>query len=525
MDTKNGKETYESYSVIEDTHGKLIRPVEPDAPAGLVTRLRGSLPSFKDDGQRRAFKNILRFLALVLVFTLIARGTSAATMPRVALASPQRAEIADTVSAPATVKAAYTQPIQLPKGLVVDQALVVPGQKVNPEDPLFLLDTEKLATQQKREQIKLDEMNLNLQKLLRGEPYDSSALIGAQNTAAWSEADLAAARAREDAAIATANNAVNQAAAERDAAQNALNALKEDTSATEEQKKQAQERLAAAQAAVPAAEQARDAAVRSADDTMTKAARDLESAQVALAGAQVAAEKARREAADQKAQNALDAQAMELDIAEQQKLLETYQSASRDGHVYAGVSGTVLEILAAGDTVEDKPAALISDDSGGFRAEAMVDKTTAEQMSSGDSAEVAASGSFMSNNGMPGATVLSVGAPGENGMARVLFKLPAGDWKQGQNVTMTVTRSKQDYPLVVPLSAIHQGQNEYYVFLMETRSGVMGMESLVYKAVVNIEAKNNEYAAVSGPFGTDSKVVTSTTKPLADGDKVRMETK
>ena len=50
--------------------------------------LAGRLPRPAEAGQRRALGNILRFFALMLAFTLVARGAAAATLPSVSLVRP-----------------------------------------------------------------------------------------------------------------------------------------------------------------------------------------------------------------------------------------------------------------------------------------------------------------------------------------------------------------------------------------------------------------------------------------------------
>jgi len=74
--------------------------------------------------------NLLRFLAVILVLTLVARGTSAATLPKVSVSAPQAAEITETVSGTATVASSRETGVTAPEGLTVQEVLVSAGQKV-----------------------------------------------------------------------------------------------------------------------------------------------------------------------------------------------------------------------------------------------------------------------------------------------------------------------------------------------------------------------------------------------------------
>ena len=68
--------------------------------------LAARLPRPVEDSQRRALGNILRFVSLMLVFTLVARGAAAATLPRVGLSRPAAGEIVQALQAGGTVQGA-----------------------------------------------------------------------------------------------------------------------------------------------------------------------------------------------------------------------------------------------------------------------------------------------------------------------------------------------------------------------------------------------------------------------------------
>ncbi len=121
------------------------------------------LPRFRDESQKKAFENILKFMALVLIFTFVARGTAGATLARVDTVMPYPAEITESVSATGTVQAASSHTVAVPAGLSVQEALVVPGQAVKEGDAIALLDANEIAERRQRAQLALDAMNLNLE--------------------------------------------------------------------------------------------------------------------------------------------------------------------------------------------------------------------------------------------------------------------------------------------------------------------------------------------------------------------------
>ena len=163
-------------------------------------------PRFSDPAQRRAVGNIVKFVAALLVLTLIARGTSGATLPRVELSSPARSEIVDAITGTASVSSRDTLDVTAPQGLTIAEMPVAVGQNVKTGDPVAYFDADEVEEKLIRETASLDKLLLDLEKLERGENTDAASLESAQrslqrarqdyyNTKTQGEADIAVARA------------------------------------------------------------------------------------------------------------------------------------------------------------------------------------------------------------------------------------------------------------------------------------------------------------------------------------------
>ena len=137
------------------------------------------LPRFEDARQKRSLLNILRFAAIVVVFSLVARGTAGATKAKVELTSPAMSEIIEAVHTTGRAETVRSYSPQLPEGITVTETFVVPGQTVNAGDALFALNCDEASEQQQRQTILLKTMQLNLAQLQRGELANSSALLSA----------------------------------------------------------------------------------------------------------------------------------------------------------------------------------------------------------------------------------------------------------------------------------------------------------------------------------------------------------
>ena len=167
--------------------------------------------SKSDPEQRRSAGNIFKFLAILLVFTLIARGTSSATLARVVLATPERSEIISAISGNATVSPTDTIDITALEGLTITEMLANVGQNIEIGDAIAIFEIDDLEERRIREEANLNRMNLDLERLERGENIDTSSVESAERSLQ---------RAQED-----YNAAIRQGETDIDEARDALDAL------------------------------------------------------------------------------------------------------------------------------------------------------------------------------------------------------------------------------------------------------------------------------------------------------------
>ena len=172
-----------------------------------------SLPRFTDKTQRQAGGNIVKFLAGLLALTLIARGTSGATLARVDVAGPARGEIVESVTGSASVSVRDTYDITVPEGLTIVDILVGTGQTVNYGDVVALFDMEEIKEKQTRETANLDKLILELEKLERAVDTDSSSLESARRSLNRNLEDYNDVKTQGEEDVATAMEAFEEALA------------------------------------------------------------------------------------------------------------------------------------------------------------------------------------------------------------------------------------------------------------------------------------------------------------------------
>ena len=147
--------------------------------AERIKALINNIPRFSDDGQRRAFSGLLRFFALLMVLTLIARSAAASMLPVVRTTAPARAEIAVGYSGYAFISQSGTFEIFAPEGLKILEIYASAGQYINAGDPVARFDKGEVENKLTAEIAALDKLNLEMEKLSREENTDVSFLESA----------------------------------------------------------------------------------------------------------------------------------------------------------------------------------------------------------------------------------------------------------------------------------------------------------------------------------------------------------
>ena len=179
-------------------------------PKGVTKRfaefVRGA-----DPGQRRAAGNIFKFLALLLALTLIARGTSAATLARVDISTPSRSSIVEAVTGSATVSSRDTLDVTVPEGLTVTEMLAGVGQNVNTGDVIARFDPDEVAEKLLRETLSLDKMLFDLERYDRADTVDVSSIETALRSLRRAQDDYETTRRQGEAEVAAARAAFNEA--------------------------------------------------------------------------------------------------------------------------------------------------------------------------------------------------------------------------------------------------------------------------------------------------------------------------
>ena len=197
-----------------------------------------------DPRQRQRLGWIVRFFALLLVLTLIARGTAGATTPVVTVQKPSSGSVTKSVRTTGTVNLAGGTPFTVPTGLLVLSVLVQAGQTVRAGDALAIFDKDEVDRAVNAKRAALQQA---LTQAAQQEKRDTADSYAAQAALDAAEEALYSAQKSAEAANAAALSAAQSAEDSRNAA---LHALENEEEATAKQN--ALDRAAAAVTAADA---------------------------------------------------------------------------------------------------------------------------------------------------------------------------------------------------------------------------------------------------------------------------------
>ena len=262
---------------------------------------------------------------------------------------------------------------------------------------------------------------------------------------------------------------------------------------------------------------------RRAQDNLRSADRRVEDAENALALAEQNYDRSIRQATDSAVQNNVSAISARLDIDNQKAVVDAlYVLAVNEGLLYSDISGVVSGARAVGSTTGQDALVSFMDGAKGFEAHMQLTSIKADQLSVGDECKVTTGGGSMYYNPTVDGLISAISQPDEQDRVQVTIRLPEGSWTEGQRVDVQAIQDRSIYDMCVPLSALRSDNTGYYLFLVESKSTVLGIENIVTRVPVTVIASDDDMVAVQGPLGRDSQIITGSNKAVSVGDRVRI---
>ncbi len=207
-------------------------------------------------------------------------------------------------------------------------------------------------------------------------------------------------------------------------------------------------------------------------------------------------------------------------IAQKQQQLAALQKVKASGgKVKAQMGGVVSSVqLTVGEKTTDTAAFLLADTSGGLRFTTQISKEDAVYVDTGDTVTLKSGDQTWEDM-----TILSTETEKDH-TVKVTVYVPKKTISLGENVSMELCKTSEEYPITVPIAAIHSEKDKYFVYTMEKADTVLGGEYVAEKINVTIAEKNGEYAAIQdGDLSSGDSVIVDSDAVLSAGEKVRLQ--
>ncbi len=461
-----------------------------------------------DPSQVRALKRIGLFFLLMLAFTLVARGTAGATMPVVTIAKATMDTIEQAIHASGVIAPTASVNISAPESLLVQDVLVTEGVQINAGDTIARYYADAVDGEMARQKAKLTELNKQLSVLRKNEAVDPSAVENAQQELAMAQQDYDALIADYDAV----SNKMKKQRARVSRLDDEYSSLKDNAQADPAAVESARQNMESAQAQLDSLSTDRDAISKSMED----AQRNIEKAQLSVLQAERSYSQAAEDARYTQSMNSAQAGNVKLDISDVQKRIEELTAIQNNEYqLLAEQGGIVQAVNIAAGSPSQRIACTLEDTSQGYLFSFVLTKEQAQNVSYGTKMTVS-QGTEEEDCG-----VFGMSGPDAAGDITVTARLNRKTWQAGQ-AEVRITLSRNNYPYTLPISAVHTDNAGSFVFIVEEHKTTLGLSNVLVRIPVKIEETCETKAAVTGALTSDESVVSTSTKPITQGCKVRV---
>ena len=459
----------------------------------------------EDPAQTRALSHVVKFFLLMLLLTLIARGASGAILARVELCTPSQQTFSRSLSATGAAEARGHASVTVPGALTAAEVLVQPGSVVAAGDTLAVFEAGSVEAAITRKTAQRQQLLVQLEALEDPQTVSDQGVTSAQRE--LSRAKEALAKAKES--LSAAGSSAEAAQAELRRAEEALSqAAPDEVEAAQAALQAAQARAQEAEAVYSAASDALEGAELQAQD----AAERLEQAEEAYAQAQ-------KQAGRTDESNAASARLLQLDIeALEEELLSLTGLQAADCRLTAPAGGIVREVpLAQGGATGGGERITMDTEEAGYLLTFQTTQAEAEALQTGEKILMVSQNTLWEKVSEFQAVETDAGA--QTVTFTALLTTPG--WT-GDPVFISAELSQDSYGTGVPVSAIHRDGDGAYVYVFRSRLTILGLQNVAERVNVTVEDSYGGYAAIQGDISRDDSLISGSSKPLSDGDRVRV---
>ena len=197
------------------------------------------------------------------------------------------------------------------------------------------------------------------------------------------------------------------------------------------------------------------------------------------------------------------------------------QLAEKEGRLLSPVDGNIHTIAPVGITQEHTAVAIISDNNRGFNFEAAVEEQAARDLVLGSRGILSFTREGRAQR--VDAVITGIGAVDEHGYVTVIGALPEGIYPVGASAELIITQTSERQNATLPLGALRTDSDGDYVLALVENRTVTGVELTTERIPVTVLMRDNERMSVSSSLARGQMVITSASRPVSEGDRVRLE--
>lgn len=440
---------------------------------GGMTKKMNAIDEDVNTGRRKITgKAMILFLAGMLLLTFFSNTINNFSLPKVTYETPASGALIKEAAGTGKVEAKTFHDLYVRTGMKVTGVMVKVGDTVKQGQTLITLDTADIGNQLKDEQDKYVQKKLHLEKLKEA---------GEKLKEAGSPGNLL----NLDKAVQTARQNAEKAQKNYDNSKS----LHEAGAVTENDWTDAKTNLDNAKMDYEIAQNNRDKAIKDNNREIENNNRDIESTK------------------------------LDISMAER-KMAELAKEMSMST-VTAPCDGIITELhYSVGMTANtSQPLYKITDTKGGFQFVATVDISAAEYLAPGDAAEISINS--LNNRILQGKVNQIKDNQQQMGVKKdVVIDLSPEGLTGGESGTADIKKRIGSYKTLVSNSAVGQGNDGYFVYVVKERKGPLGNEFYVQKVTVSTGDSDNIKTAVLSGITAVDKVVSNSDKLLSDGARV-----
>lgn len=219
--------------------------------------------------------------------------------------------------------------------------------------------------------------------------------------------------------------------------------------------------------------------------------------------------------------NALELADLSEAIARAQQKVEELADGAAANEITAEVSGVIgsLGVTAGQTTTPNSPIATIEIPDMGYTMSASVPNDQARRVHTGDTASAA--------NVYWGSRIDAVLTgiktdPRDPQNSKLLTFDVSGDVSPGGNLTLSVGQRSAEYEFIVPNSALRSDTNGDFILVVSAKNSPLGDRYTAMRVDVTKLANDDTTTAVTGALNAGDFVITTSTAPIKNGDRVRL---